>query len=159
MKQTAILTTTSLLSILFMTFHLTDDILFKMARPGLVNLFAVLIFVVWLYGTMAPAERRAGYHHFPRVALGVGRPCRPREGSRRRCRWRDRQVQRSLLLRVDTPRVRSDRDVLRSQAAQRTPRRTAALRTLSLKDCSYRHRSPAHYRPQACRIGECRSSG
>ena len=61
MKQTAILTTTSLLSILFMTFHLTDDILFKMARPGLVNLFAVLIFVVWLYGTLALAERRAGY--------------------------------------------------------------------------------------------------
>ena len=46
MKQTAILTTTSLLSILFMTFHLTDDILFKMAPPGLANLFAVLIFVV-----------------------------------------------------------------------------------------------------------------
>ena len=61
MKQTAILTTTSLLSILFMTFHLTDDILFKMARPGLVNLFAVLIFVVWLYGTLVLAERRAGY--------------------------------------------------------------------------------------------------
>jgi hypothetical protein len=34
MKQTAILTITSLLSILFMTFHLTDDILFKMARQG-----------------------------------------------------------------------------------------------------------------------------
>jgi len=46
MKQTAILTTTSLLSILFMTFHLIDDILFKMAPPGLANLFAVLIFVV-----------------------------------------------------------------------------------------------------------------
>jgi len=44
MKQTAILITTSLLSILFMTFHLIDDILFKMAPPGLANLFAVLIF-------------------------------------------------------------------------------------------------------------------
>ena len=61
MKQTAILTTTSLLSVLFMTFHLTDDILFKMAPPGLSNLFAVLIFVVWLYGTLVLAERRAGY--------------------------------------------------------------------------------------------------
>lgn len=61
MKPTYILTTTSLLSILFMTFHLTDDILFKMSSPGLANLFAVLIFVVWLYGTLALAERRAGY--------------------------------------------------------------------------------------------------
>ncbi len=61
MKQTTVLTTTSLLSILFMTFHLTDDILFKMASPGLANLFAVLIFVVWLYGTLALPERRAGY--------------------------------------------------------------------------------------------------
>jgi len=61
MKQTAVLTATLLLSILFMTFHLTDDILFKMAPPGLENLFAVLIFAVWLYGTLALAERRAGY--------------------------------------------------------------------------------------------------
>jgi hypothetical protein len=61
MKQTAVLTTTSLLSILFMTFHLTGDILFRMAPPGLENLFAVLIFAVWLWGTLALAERRAGY--------------------------------------------------------------------------------------------------
>ena len=32
MKQTAMLTTASLLTILLMTFHLTGDILFKMAR-------------------------------------------------------------------------------------------------------------------------------
>jgi hypothetical protein len=60
MKQSAVLTVTSLLSILFMTFHLTDDILFNMAPPGLENLFAVLIFAVWLYGTLALPERRAG---------------------------------------------------------------------------------------------------
>ena len=61
MKQTAILTATSLLSILFATFHLADDILFKMASPGFANLFAVLIFVVWMYGTLALAGRRPGY--------------------------------------------------------------------------------------------------
>ncbi len=44
-----------------MTFHLADDIVFKMAPAGLANLFAVFIFVVWLYGTLALAERRAGY--------------------------------------------------------------------------------------------------
>jgi len=61
MKQTAILTTTSLLSILFTTFHLAHDILFKMSPPGLLNLLAVLILAVWMYGTLALAERRAGY--------------------------------------------------------------------------------------------------
>jgi hypothetical protein len=55
------LTVTSLLSILFMTFHLTDDILFEMASPRFANLFAVLVFVIWWYGTLVVAERRAGY--------------------------------------------------------------------------------------------------
>jgi hypothetical protein len=61
MKQTDILTTASLLTILFMTFHLTGDILFRMAPAGLVNLFAVFIFVVQLYGTLVLGGRRAGY--------------------------------------------------------------------------------------------------
>ncbi len=61
MKQNVILTITSLLSIVFMTFHLTDDILFQMSPPGFSNLIAVLIFLVWLYGTLVLSERRAGY--------------------------------------------------------------------------------------------------
>jgi len=61
MKQSVMLTITSLLSILFMTFHLTDDILFGMASPRFANLFAVLVFIIWLYGTLVLAERRAGY--------------------------------------------------------------------------------------------------
>jgi hypothetical protein len=61
MKQTAMLTTASLLTILFMTFRLTGDILFKMSPAGLVNLFAVFVFVVQLYGTLVLSGRRAGY--------------------------------------------------------------------------------------------------
>ena len=61
MKQAAMLTTASLLTILFMTFHLTGDILFRMAPAGLVNLLAVFIFVVQLYGTLVLGGRRAGY--------------------------------------------------------------------------------------------------
>jgi hypothetical protein len=61
MKQTAMLTTASLLSILLMTFHLTGDILFKMAPAGLAILFAVFILVVLLCGTLLLAGRRAGY--------------------------------------------------------------------------------------------------
>ena len=61
MKQTAMLTTASLLTILLMTFHLADDIVFEMASPRFASLFAVLVFVIWLYGTLVLAERRAGY--------------------------------------------------------------------------------------------------
>ena len=61
MKQTAMLTTASLLTILLLTFHLTGDILFKMAPAGLSNLFAVFICVVLLCGTLLLAGRRAGY--------------------------------------------------------------------------------------------------
>ena len=61
MKQTTMLTTASLLTILLMTFHLTGDILFKMAPAGLSNLFAVFILVVLLCGTLLLAGRRAGY--------------------------------------------------------------------------------------------------
>jgi hypothetical protein len=61
MKPNALLTTTSLLSILLMTLHITDDIIrgISPARPD--NIFAVVIFVVWLFGTLVLAERLPGY--------------------------------------------------------------------------------------------------
>ena len=62
MKQNLLLTIASLLSILFFTFHLTDDIVRGMEPGGLSNLIGgVLISVVWLYGTLVLAERRSGY--------------------------------------------------------------------------------------------------
>ena len=61
MKHKVTLTITSLLSILFMTFHLSDDIVRGMEPGGVKNLIGVLILVVWLYGTLALAERRSGY--------------------------------------------------------------------------------------------------
>ena len=61
LKQTAMLTTASLLSILFMTLHMAGDILFHMSPAGLSNLFAVFILVVLLCGTLLLAGRRAGY--------------------------------------------------------------------------------------------------
>ena len=60
MKQNILLITTSLLSILFMTVHLTDDIIRGMVKGGLSNLVAVPILVTWLYGTLVLAERRSG---------------------------------------------------------------------------------------------------
>ncbi|MGZ7042798.1 MAG: hypothetical protein ACXVH7_13485 [Thermoanaerobaculia bacterium] len=61
MKQNGILVIASLLSILFFTFHLADDIVRGYEKGALWNLSAVLIFVVWLYGTLILAERRSGY--------------------------------------------------------------------------------------------------
>jgi hypothetical protein len=61
MKQSVLLTIVSVLTILFLTLHLADDIVrgFEPGRPS--NLFAVPIAVIWLYGTLVLAERRSGY--------------------------------------------------------------------------------------------------
>ena len=62
MKNSVMLTITSLLLILFLTFHLADDIVRGFEPGGLSNLVGgVLITVVWLYGTLVLAERRSGY--------------------------------------------------------------------------------------------------
>ncbi len=61
MKQTVTLTIASLLSILFFTSHLADDIVRGMEPGKISNLTAVPTFVFWLYGTLVLAERRSGY--------------------------------------------------------------------------------------------------
>src|SRR5207245_9723136 len=62
MKNSSILTITSLLLLLFLTFHLAGDIVYGWEPGGLLNLVVmVLISVVWLYGTLVLAERRSGY--------------------------------------------------------------------------------------------------
>ena len=61
MKEDLVLTIASLLSILFSTFHLADDIDRGMSPGGLPNLIAVVICVVWLYGTLVLAGQRSGY--------------------------------------------------------------------------------------------------
>src|SRR5437870_4200126 len=78
MKHFLTLTITSLLSILFMTFHLTDDTLHAKvgtAQAGGSTLVAVPILVVWLYGTLVLTERRSGYViMLVGSLLGVGMP-------------------------------------------------------------------------------------
>ena len=60
MKRGVLLTITSLLSILFVTLHLTDDIVRGFEKGGLSTLLAVPILVTWLYGTLVLGERRSG---------------------------------------------------------------------------------------------------
>ena len=61
MNRNVMLTITSLLSILFMTFHLSDDIRRGFEPGGFKNISGVLMMVIWLYGTTMLAGRRSGY--------------------------------------------------------------------------------------------------
>ena len=61
MNRSVMLTITSLLSILLMTFHLSDDIVRGFEPGGVKNIIGVLMMVVWLYGTTVLAGRRSGY--------------------------------------------------------------------------------------------------
>ena len=61
MKHNVMLIIASLLSILFMTFHLTDDIVRGMEPGTLFDLIVVPILAVWLYGTLVLAGKRSGY--------------------------------------------------------------------------------------------------
>ena len=61
MRHNVMLTFMSLLSILLLTFHLTEDIQSGVAPRGISNMIGVLILVVWLYGTLVLAGRRSGY--------------------------------------------------------------------------------------------------
>jgi hypothetical protein len=61
MKHNVMLTITSLLSILFVTFHMAEDILRGFEPGGFKNFNGVLTLVLWLYGTLMLSERRSGY--------------------------------------------------------------------------------------------------
>lgn len=62
MKSNTILTITSVLSILFMTFHVTDDVQQNQGEvSGVGILSAALILVVWLYASLLLAEGRWRY--------------------------------------------------------------------------------------------------
>jgi hypothetical protein len=75
MKRNVVLTISSLLSILFLTFHLSDEIARGMERGGINMLIPVLILAVWLYGTLVLSGRRSGYIIMLLVSIfGIGVP-------------------------------------------------------------------------------------
>lgn len=61
MKRSTLLIIASLLSILFASFHLADDIIRGYEKGGLPNLVILPICVVWLCGTLLLSNRRSGY--------------------------------------------------------------------------------------------------
>src|SRR5437588_3209847 len=60
MKHSTMLTVASLLSILFLTLHVTDDIVRGISKAESSNT-ALVVLVVFLYGTLVLAERRLGH--------------------------------------------------------------------------------------------------
>ena len=60
MKQSAILVVTSLLSILLLTLHITDDIVRGISKAEPSNI-ALLVLVLFVYGPLVLAERRSGH--------------------------------------------------------------------------------------------------
>jgi len=61
MKRSVMLTIASLLSILLLLFHLTDDLVRGISQVGPLNLTIVPVLAGWLYGTLVLGERRSGY--------------------------------------------------------------------------------------------------
>jgi hypothetical protein len=60
MKPSAILVVTSLLSLLLLTLHVTDDIVRGISKAEPSNT-ALVVLVGFLYGTLVLAERRSGH--------------------------------------------------------------------------------------------------
>lgn len=60
MKSNVVLTVTSLLSILLLSLHIAEDIVFGFAGGGLENLAGIAILVVYLCGALLLSDRRAG---------------------------------------------------------------------------------------------------
>jgi hypothetical protein len=59
-KPNVLLTVASLLSLLLIMCHLTDDVLLQ-AEGHVKYPIPVIVFVVWLYGTLMLSDRVAGY--------------------------------------------------------------------------------------------------
>jgi len=60
-RRNQILALTSLLSILLVSFHLVDDIVYGSEKSVASNVIMVAILAVWLYGTLMLPERRSGH--------------------------------------------------------------------------------------------------
>ena len=61
MRQSVMLRSASVISILFFIIHVVDDIIRGYERGGVSNLAAIPTFVLWLYGALVLGERRSGY--------------------------------------------------------------------------------------------------
>lgn len=61
MKPATLLTGTTLITALFLTLHVADDIARGIDTIGLHTLIPILVFGLWLYGTLVLGGRLTGY--------------------------------------------------------------------------------------------------
>jgi hypothetical protein len=61
MKPNTLLTLASLLSLLLLTLHITDDMVHGFDEAGLVNMIEIIVLAVLLYGTLVLRERLSGH--------------------------------------------------------------------------------------------------
>ena len=60
MKPSTMLVATSLLSIVLLSLHISEDIVLGFAPGGLANLFAIAVLAVYLCGALLLRDRRSG---------------------------------------------------------------------------------------------------
>lgn len=60
MKRNNLLTITSLLSVVLLSLHFTDDIVYGSDTSPVSNVVVIAVLVIWLYGALVLAERRWG---------------------------------------------------------------------------------------------------
>src|SRR3954468_15536656 len=97
MKHNTMLTIASLLSILFLTLHITDDIVRGISKAESANT-ALVVLAVFLYGTLVLPERFRARHHAAHRIVRSRHARHAHEGGTLR---RDRQIPRRLFLRLD----------------------------------------------------------
>jgi len=106
MRLSTLLVGASMLSIVLCTLHLTDDIVHGWEPGTLGNLYALPIFVVWLYGTLVLSDRVSGcIIMLVGSLLSLGIPI-IHMSARDRHRKQGREHERLPLLRVEHPRAR-----------------------------------------------------
>jgi len=98
MKHNTMLTVASLLSILFLTLHITDDIVRGISKAESSNT-ALLILAVFLWDTRAPRTAIGARHH---AAHRIARSSHARDAHEGGTLRRDSQIPRRLFLRLDT---------------------------------------------------------
>lgn len=110
MKPNVMLTVASLLSVVLLSLHISEDIVLGFSGGGLTNLIGIAILVVYLCGALLLGDRRSGLIILLIGSiLAAGMPIIHMTGAGRR----RQTVRRSLLLCMDPVRARRDRDVWR----------------------------------------------
>ena len=117
MKENAVLVVTSLLSLLLLTLHVTDDIVRGISKAESSNI-ALVVLAVLLYGTLVLAERRSG--HVIMLLVGVFAALMPVMHMRGAHYPDIAALRRRLLLRVDALGARRDRGLHHHARGART---------------------------------------